>query len=175
MEACGFRAIHPRHECRGLPRKTLVKLFRWTLYNILIGNSDAHLKNISLFAVQGGYELAPHYDLLSTGAWSRPELLGPGEAQWPNVAMSFPVGDAVRYRDLRKEHLQAFAGELGIRSTSFHREFTRMVSGIGKAAAELSAEFEARTDVPDAVRASQAHMLRSIRFLPIATMTKQLG
>ena len=24
MEACGFRAIHPRHECRGLPRKTLV-------------------------------------------------------------------------------------------------------------------------------------------------------
>lgn len=53
-----------------------VTLFRWTLYNILIANSDAHLKNISLISGTGGYELAPHYDLLSTGAWARPELLG---------------------------------------------------------------------------------------------------
>ena len=45
-----------------------VTLFRWTLYNILIANSDAHLKNISLISGTGGYELAPHYDFLSTGA-----------------------------------------------------------------------------------------------------------
>jgi serine/threonine-protein kinase HipA len=151
-----------------------VALFRWTLYNILIGNSDAHLKNISLTAGPGGYELAPHYDLLSTGAWARPELLGLGEAQWPDIPMAFPIADVVRYRDLRREHLETFANQLGIRSTSFNREFNRMVSGVEAAAAELEAEFGARTDVPDAMRASQARMLRSIRFLPVATMAAQL-
>lgn len=151
-----------------------VTLFRWTLYNILIANSDAHLKNISLIAGPGGYELAPHYDLLSTGAWARPELLGQGEAQWPDIAMSFPITDVLQYRELRREHLETFANQLGIRATGFNREFDKMVRGIEAAAAELEAEFEARTDVPDAVRASQMRMLRSIRFLRIATMAKQL-
>jgi serine/threonine-protein kinase HipA len=151
-----------------------VTLFRWTLFNILIANSDAHLKNISLIAGSGGYELAPHYDLLSIGAWARPELLGPGEPQWPDIAMSFPITDVLQYRDLRKEHLEAFANQLGIRATGFKREFNKMVGGIEAAAAELEAEFNARTDVPAAYQASQVRMLRSIRFLPIATMAKQL-
>lgn len=151
-----------------------VTLFRWTLYNILIANSDAHLKNISLISGTGGYELAPHYDLLSTGAWARPELLGQGEARWPDIEMSFPITDVLQYRDLRREHLEAFALQLGIRATSFNREFNKMVGGIDVAAAELEAEFEARTDIPDTARASQMRMLRSIRFLPIKTMTIQL-
>lgn len=151
-----------------------ITLFRWALFNILIANSDAHLKNISLISGTRGYELAPHYDLLSTGAWARPELLGPGEAQWPDIAMSFPIADVLYYSDLRREHLEAFALQLGMGATSFNREFNKMVGGIEAAAAELQAEFEARTDVPSAIRASQIRMLRSIRFLPIATMAKQL-
>ncbi|MDQ1833855.1 HipA domain-containing protein [Massilia scottii] len=151
-----------------------VTLFRWTLYNILIGNSDAHLKNISLIAGPGGYELAPHYDLLSTAAWARPELLGQGEATWSDTAMSFPIADALLYRDLRREHLKAFADQLGIGATSFNRELTKMVGGIEAAAAELEAQFEARTDVPATIRGSQLHMLRCIRYLPIATMAQQL-
>jgi serine/threonine-protein kinase HipA len=161
------------HHCR-TAAMARVTLFRWTLFNILIANSDAHLKNISLISGRRGYELAPHYDLLSIGAWARPELLGPGEPQWPDIAMSFPIADVLHYRDLRREHLQAFALQLGIRATSFNREFNKMVGGIEAAAAELQAEFEARTDVPRAVRASQLRMLASIRFLPIATMARQL-
>jgi serine/threonine-protein kinase HipA len=160
-------------KCR-TPATARITLFKWTLYNILIANSDAHLKNISLIAGPGGYELAPHYDLLSTGAWARPELLGQGEAQWPDIAMSFPIADVLHYRDLRKDHLETFANQLGIRATGFNREFNKMVGGIEKAAAELEAEFAARTDIPDTARASQRRMLRSIRHLPIATMATQL-
>lgn len=151
-----------------------VALFRWTLFNILIGNSDAHLKNISLIAGAGGYELAPHYDLLSTGAWARPELLGQGEAAFPDVAMSFPIIGAMHYQELRREHVQAFAKQLGIQTTGFNREFNRMVNGIEAAATVLYEEYETRTDMPPGIRASQLHMLRSIRFLPIATMCRQL-
>ena len=151
-----------------------VTLFRWTLFNILIGNSDAHLKNISFIAGPAGYELAPHYDLLSTSAWARAELLSNEEAQWPDIAMSYPIANVFQYCDLRREHLEFFASQLGIRITSFNREFNRMVNGIGAAAAELEAEFEARTDVPREIRASQTHMLRCIRYLPIKTMIEQL-
>jgi len=37
----------------------------WVLFNILIGNSDAHGKNISFMVVTNLYQLAPFYDLLS--------------------------------------------------------------------------------------------------------------
>ena len=96
----------------------------------MIGNSDAHLKNISLLAGLGGYALAPHYDLVSTAAWSRPELLGQGEAQFPDIDMSFPIEGIVHYRDLRRDHLQAFARKLGIGAAAFEREFNKMTVGI---------------------------------------------
>lgn len=170
----GIQALQAVLEKCRTPAIARVTLFRWTLFNILIGNSDAHLKNLSLIAGPAGYELAPHYDLLSTGAWSRPELLGQGESQWPNITMSFPIGDILHYRDLRKSHLETFALQLGIRATSFNREFNKLVAGIETAAAALEAEFEARTDVPAVLRGSQSHMLRCIRYLPIQSMARQL-
>jgi serine/threonine-protein kinase HipA len=170
----GIKALNDvLSKCR-TPATARVTLFRWTLFNILIANSDAHLKNISLIATKGGYELAPHYDLLSTGAWSRPELLGAGEAQWPDIAMSYPISDVLYYKELRREHLLEFAKHLGMGPTSFNREFNKLVGGIEAAAKELVAEYEARTDVPPAMRGSQTKMLRSILHLPIATMSKQL-
>ena len=42
------------------------KLFRMVLFNFLIGNEDAHLKNYSLITRQDKVELSPVYDLLNT-------------------------------------------------------------------------------------------------------------
>ncbi len=47
------------------PIKTKLQIFQWTLFNLLISNSDAHGKNISFFATRGGYELTPFYDIVS--------------------------------------------------------------------------------------------------------------
>ncbi|QDD63555.1 type II toxin-antitoxin system HipA family toxin [Herbaspirillum seropedicae] len=160
-------------KCR-TPATARIALFRWTLFNILIGNSDAHLKNLSLYASSEGYELAPHYDLLSIGAWARPELLGPGEAGWPDIAMAFAVGQARHYSELTVAHLQAFGRQLGIGSTSFRRELTRMIDGIEPASLALQEEFAERNDVPAPLRASQLRMLGCIHHLPIKTMVRQL-
>ena len=160
-------------KCR-TPATARIALFRWTLFNILIGNSDAHLKNLSLYASNEGYELAPHYDLLSIGAWARPELLGPGEAGWPDIAMAFAVGQARHYNELTVAHLQAFGRQLGIGSTSFRRELTRMIDGIEPASLALQEEFAERNDVPAPLRASQLRMLGCIHHLPIKTMVRQL-
>jgi serine/threonine-protein kinase HipA len=43
-----------------------LRLFRRTLFNYLIGNEDAHLKNFSLIRLGDQIELSPAYDLVNT-------------------------------------------------------------------------------------------------------------
>ncbi|RZK44743.1 MAG: HipA domain-containing protein, partial [Hymenobacter sp.] len=45
----------------------LDEFFRLTVFNYLVSNGDAHLKNFSLYRLPGGdYTLTPAYDLLNT-------------------------------------------------------------------------------------------------------------
>jgi serine/threonine-protein kinase HipA len=50
--------------CR-IPAMAIRDLLNWTLFQILIGNSDAHGKNISFFVGKAGIDVAPSYDLLN--------------------------------------------------------------------------------------------------------------
>lgn len=152
-----------------------IALFRWTLFNALIGNGDAHLKNLSLFAGREGCSLAPHYDLVSTGAWSRPELAGQGEATWPDIGLSFPVGDARTFGELAANDLFLFADELGLPASVVRREMSRMVSALLPAADKVMHEYASRTDVPTVSRAGEMKMLLSILHLPLKTMQKALA
>ena len=43
-----------------------MKLFRLVVFNFLVGNEDAHLKNFSLITRNGKVELSPAYDLLNS-------------------------------------------------------------------------------------------------------------
>jgi len=49
--------------CR-IPAAARRDLLNWVLFQLLIGNSDAHAKNISWFVGKGGLDIAPFYDLL---------------------------------------------------------------------------------------------------------------
>lgn len=153
---------------------TRIALFRWALFNILIGNSDAHLKNLTLFAGRDGYSLAPHYDLVSTTAWAIPELIQQGPT-WPDVELSFPIGDANTFREIRRKHLFQFAEALGLPGSISNRELGRLVGGVIAAADKVIAEFEARVDVPSNYRAGQLRMLSSIRHLPLAEISARLA
>lgn len=48
------------------PKIELVKFFRLTLFNFLIGNEDMHLKNFSLITKNNKILLSPAYDLLNS-------------------------------------------------------------------------------------------------------------
>jgi len=50
--------------CR-VPARAIRDLLNWTLFQLLIGNSDAHAKNISYFIAKTGIDVAPSYDLLN--------------------------------------------------------------------------------------------------------------
>lgn len=48
------------------PKIEGIKLFKWTLFNYLIGNEDMHLKNFSILSKENKSVLSPAYDLLNT-------------------------------------------------------------------------------------------------------------
>ena len=52
------------HKCR-IPAMAIRDVLNWSLFQLLIGNSDAHGKNISFFVNKSGIDVAPSYDLLN--------------------------------------------------------------------------------------------------------------
>lgn len=55
--------------------KDAASLIDWLIFNLLIGNSDAHGKNVSLLLLPEGPVLAPFYDLISTRIYPLSESL----------------------------------------------------------------------------------------------------
>jgi serine/threonine-protein kinase HipA len=67
----GFRACFAMLDAySSAPAVDRLQLVDWLLFNLLIGNVDAHGKNVSmLYGDAGRLRLAPAYDLLATGYW----------------------------------------------------------------------------------------------------------
>ncbi|WP_083880224.1 HipA domain-containing protein [Paraglaciecola chathamensis] len=114
---------------------TRLRIFDWALFNLLVGNTDAHLKNLSFLCTPSGYELAPHYDLLST-------LIYVNAKGVLDDDLSQPMGSATRVRDVRMEHILAFASEIGVNASAASRRVKIMVSKILKEMISLRSEVE---------------------------------
>ena len=69
----GFTELFAQVGARGAsPALDHLALVDWLLCNFLIGNADAHAKNVAmLYAEDGRLRLAPLYDLLALGCWQR--------------------------------------------------------------------------------------------------------
>ncbi len=48
-----------------VPATAKLHLLDWAIYTLIIGNADAHGKNISFFVNKSGISVAPYYDMLS--------------------------------------------------------------------------------------------------------------
>lgn len=80
------------------------QMLKWLIFNLLIGNSDAHAKNLSfLYHSDGKVELAPFYDLVCTLSYDKLDR---------NMAMSIgAVSDPGR---IGPRQFDALAGECGL-------------------------------------------------------------
>lgn len=56
-------------------------LAAWVLFNVLTGNGDAHLKNLSFHVDANSVQLAPFYDLVSTEPYRA--AIG-NDPRWPH-------------------------------------------------------------------------------------------
>lgn len=75
------------------------KLLRWTLFQLVVANSDAHAKNLSFFCSHQGMELAPAYDIVAVHAL--------GANVDPENAMA--IGDAFTLEALNAEEWSEFS------------------------------------------------------------------
>lgn len=81
-----------------LPAEDLIRLVRWVGFNNLIGNEDAHAKNLALLYTAEGLRLSPHYDLVCTQAY--PEL---------GRSLAMKIGGARDIRNVQRRDWQRFA------------------------------------------------------------------
>ena len=82
------------------PPRDILRLLDAAIFNLIIGNADAHAKNFSLLHKDGAITLAPLYDLLSTVLY--PELS-------PKLAMK--IGGKAILDDIEARHWERFAAD----------------------------------------------------------------
>lgn len=164
--------------CRGTA-SARTRLYAWLIFNVLVGNNDAHLKNLSFLVDNRGIELAPHYDLLCTAVY---ESTAYGGRQWPeDSTLAWPIMDKLRFADIDRATLLDAGRALGLQTTTAQRFLDKMLSQIvGKAQGlydEIAAENLQIAHVrPElgATMAGEERCLRAIIHNVINPMVSQL-
>lgn len=127
-----------------IPVLARVALYRWLLFNVMVGNDDAHLKNISFLMTPNGPQLAPFYDLLSTAAWQTRMFDKDG---WPDgCTLAWPIGNEGRLGRLNSDILLAAGEMLGIKRATALKLITEMAQDLEKEASKLLVEVEQQND-----------------------------
>lgn len=85
------------------PAADKMTMLRWVVFNCLIGNCDAHAKNLSMLITPGEYRLSPLYDLLSTRVYGQLS---------PKFAMR--LGGQSRSDSVKKENWTRLAKGAGV-------------------------------------------------------------
>lgn len=122
-------------------------LFRWLLFNLVTGNDDCHLKNLSFVASHEGIDLAPHYDLLSTCAYRTAALAEGHDVTWPRTPLPYPLAGARTFEQATQDTVAWMADEL--RVAPFGR---RQVAAL----AQLPARLQELSEEVQSLRASSA-------------------
>jgi len=102
------------------PAREVLKLADAAIFNVIIGNADAHAKNYSLLRRNNGeVVLAPLYDLVATHMW--PELSA-------KLAMRF--GRAATLEDVDAESFTRFAIDVGLRLPFLRRRAAALATRV---------------------------------------------
>lgn len=151
--------------CREKAR-TRLALLRWSVFNALVGNGDAHLKNLSFFADGDGISLAPRYDLVATASYAAP-------GEWGVADLSLPMGDARRFGELRREDVLHAGRELGVPGNVAGNLLDELLRVTGSAADAALRQMESGTSP---VRApGEQRQIRLIVHGVVRDMSRQLA
>ena len=110
------------------PALDVLKLLHAVIYNVIVGNADAHGKNFSILYHDSGPRLAPLYDLLSTVHY--PELS-------PRFAMR--IGKRATLEELDAEAWAAFASGATLGLPLVRRRVAEISESVAAKAEEAAA------------------------------------
>jgi len=109
----------------------LNQLLSWAVFNYLIGNADAHGKNVSLLLTPQGPKLAPFYDLMSTAIY--PDLTD---------KPAIKIGGEDQYQWIIARSWQKFSEEVGVSFKWVRQVLEKMSVNLAQQAPKLAGQFE---------------------------------
>jgi len=158
-------------------------LYRWVIFNVLVGNGDNHLKNLSFIVKPDGVGVAPAYDLLSTAVYST-RAIANEKATWPNVELAMTLGDAGTFGAVTRMHLLEAGNALKVARRTAERELDNMLRDISGLAGRLIDEIEAEAladastspnpQAATAYLAGEVQMMRAITHIVIKDMVDRV-
>lgn len=161
--------------CRS-PAVARSRLFGWLVFNVLVGNSDAHLKNLSFRVSDEGVQLAPFYDLLSVAAYDSPAFDKKG---WPEeTQLAWPILGVRHFSSLNRTVLLEAGAVLNLSKGTADRVLESLRGRVTQEAQELCAEVE--TENAEIVRmrpdlaATMAGEIRCVRAI-VHTVLKEMA
>lgn len=139
---CYLELVDALRRWGAAPRKDMHALFRRMVFNILISNTDDHLRNHGfLFPTVAGWQLAPAYDLNPMPLDVKPRVLATeidfGDAT-ASLSLAFSVAD---YFELTRDEAQAVATD--VKAAVSHWRETAEKAGISaREIARMASAFE---------------------------------
>lgn len=112
------------------PANSKLRFVRQVIFNYLIGNTDAHAKNFSVYLTDAGIALTPAYDLLCSGIYDCDQ----------RIAMK--IGKARYYSDVTEKDWEIFAQDLDISYKLVQAELERQKEYLPKIVEKLTKELD---------------------------------
>lgn len=165
--------------CRS-PAVARARLFGWLVFNVLVGNADAHLKNLSFLVSHDGVELAPFYDLLSVAAYDTPSF---DQRGWPDsTQLAWPILGVSQFSQVDRALLREAGAVLNLNRATAQRIVDRLAGKVLAEAESLYAEVEdenariAQTNPAlSATMAGESRCVRIIIHSVIKTMVQAIA
>jgi len=165
--------------CRS-PAVARARLFGWLVFNVLVGNSDAHLKNLSFMVSHEGIQLAPFYDLLSVASYDTPAF---DKKAWPTqTQLAWPISDVRHFSDIHRSLLLEAGATLNLAKGTAERLLENLRRRIVREAEVLYAEVEAENagiaharPMLSATMAGESRCIRTMLHTVVKEMAKQIA
>lgn len=104
-----------------IPAVDIKQLLQGVLFNLIIGNNDAHAKNFSLLYQHQTIHLAPFYDMIATVCY--PELA---------KKMAMKIGNKYDFDRLFPRHIQQMAEQANLSVSLVNQEVLKLINKLEK-------------------------------------------
>ena len=102
-EGASFTKLFKSADMCEVPARAKLEILNWSIYNLIIGNCDAHGKNFSFFVGKNGIRPTPSYDLLCILIHEKVEH-----------DLAFAYGDEFDPNEIQAYQLREFATSIDI-------------------------------------------------------------
>jgi len=154
-----------------------MQLFRWLVFNVLIGNDDIHLKNLSFSVTEAGVDICAAYDLLSTAVYHT-RAYADDRAMWPNLPLMIPLSSASTFNEVSRMSLMEAALVLGLAKHTAERELQQIKRQLLSEFETLMSEVKAANQSNPAAlglqQASDIRLLSAIRYIVLPDMLAKI-